>query len=372
MREVSIIGVGKLGLCFALNLERNGFAVTAVDLNQDYIDSLNLKSFRSFEPHVNEFLEKSKGIEFTTDLDKALINDVIFVVVSTPSTDDNKYDHSHIDVLVENLITYGVQDRRKDIVINCTTFPGYCEKLHNKLSRYNYHISYNPEFIAQGSIIHDQIYCDSVLIGESDEYAGDIISEIYSGFVESDPIYNRMSRTEAELAKLSLNCFLTTKISFANMIGDIAVRLGCDAETVLNSIGSDSRVGNKYLKPGFGFGGPCFPRDNRALSKCADEVGVDAVISKATDQMNKLHLEYQLEQFKVQNPDTDLPVFLDYITYKPESVIIEESQQLEFALRLSELGYDVKVNDKRPEVQQYQNFKKSEFPIFDENFKTKI
>ena len=134
------------------------------------------------------------------------------------------------------------------------------------------------------------------------------------------------------------------------MVGDIAERLGCNADKVLSAVGTDSRIGPKYIKPGFGFGGPCFPRDNRALARCGEDVGVNAIISKATDEMNEKHLEYQIEQFVKNNPNRNNIVELPYITYKAESTLIEESQQLKFALRLKELGYTIKILDERNEV----------------------
>jgi UDPglucose 6-dehydrogenase len=350
MNKISIIGVGKLGLCLALNLERKGFIITGVDIFENYIQSLNNKTFITSEPFVNEFLQESKNITFTTDLKQALENDILFIVVRTPSTYDWKYDHTDIENIANKLISFGKQEKRKDLIINCTTFPGYCDTLQEKLKEYNYFISYNPEFIAQGTIIKDQVNCDNILIGEADEYAGNLIAKIYNQMVESDPIYNRMSRTEAELTKLSVNCFLTTKISYANMVGDIASRLGCNADRVLKAIGTDSRIGNKYLKPGFGFGGPCFPRDNRALAKCGEEVGINAIISKATDEMNEKHLQYQIEDFIKNNPNKEKTITVDFVTYKKDSILIEESQQLKFTLKLKELGYKIKVLDTRPEV----------------------
>jgi len=349
-KNISILGVGKLGLCLALNLERKGFDIIGVDVSQHYVDSLNEKTFTTTEPFVDTYLREAENIKFTTNLKDALLNDIIFVVVRTPSTYDWKYDHSQIENIANQLITFGKQKTRKDLIINCTTFPGYCETLQKKLREYNYYISYNPEFIAQGTIIRDQLNCDNVLIGEADKYAGDLIEAIYKQMCESNPIINRMTPTEAELTKLSVNCFLTTKISYANMVGDIAERLGCDANRVLTAVGTDSRIGSKYIKPGFGFGGPCFPRDNRALAKCGEEVGVDAIISKATDEMNEKHLEYQIEQFVKTNPDKTKTVEIPYVTYKAESTLIEESQQLKFAIRLKELGYKIKVIDNRKEV----------------------
>jgi len=349
MANISIIGVGKLGLCLALNLEKKGHNIIGVDIFESYIQSLNNKTFTTSEPNVNEYLAESK-ILFITDLKQALQNDVLFVVVRTPSTSEWKYDHTDIEDITNKLISFGKQPTRKDLIINCTTFPGYCDTLQEKLKEYNYYISYNPEFIAQGTIIKDQVMCDNVLIGEADEYAGELITSIYKSMVESNPIYNRMSRTEAELTKLAVNCFLTTKISYANMVGDIANRLKCNADRILKAIGTDSRIGSKYLKPGFGFGGPCFSRDNRALAKCGEEVGIDAVVSRATDEMNEKHLQYQVEDFVKNNPDKTKVVEIDFITYKKESTIIEESQQLKFAQKLKQLGYNIQLLDKRQEV----------------------
>jgi len=350
-KNVSIIGIGKLGLCFGLNLTKAGFKVVGMDIRNDYIKSLQNKTFKSSEPNVDEYLKKYP-FTYTTSIEECLKNDIIFIVVATPSTQDFKYDHSMIDNICEQIIKFGRQDNRKDLIINCTTFPGYCNVLQDKLKDYNYMVSYNPEFIAQGSIIKDQVYCDNVLIGQSDDYAGKLIKNIYNCFVLTDPVYNIMTPTEAEITKLSVNCFLTTKISFANMIGDIADRYHCNSMTILKAIGTDSRIGSKYIMPGFGYGGPCFPRDNRALAKCAEEVGINAVISMATDEMNKLHLQYQVDWFVKNNPNKDTVVELDYVTYNKHSTSVEESQQLAFALELIKLGYKILIKDQRPEVME--------------------
>jgi hypothetical protein len=351
-KGISVIGVGKLGLCLSLNLERKGYNIIGVDISHDYVEALNNKKYKTPEPYVEDYLKSAKNILFTTDLKSSLENDIIFIVVQTPSTPDWQYDHSNIDKICNSLISFGKQKTRKDLIINSTTFPKYCDKLYKKMVEYNYHVSYNPEFIAQGSIMKDQVNCDNVLIGECDTTAGNLIESIYLKICESNPIINRMSLTEAELTKISVNCFLTTKISYANMIGDIADRLGCNPTTVLNAVGSDSRIGSKYLKHGFGFGGPCFPRDNRALSNCAEAVGVDAVISKATDEMNVKHLSYQIENFVRNNTDKSKEVVIDYVTYKKNSIILEESQQLKFAIALKNLGYKIKILDDRDEVKQ--------------------
>jgi UDP-glucose 6-dehydrogenase len=153
-----------------------------------------------------------------------------------------------------------------------------------------------------------------------------------------------MDRTSAELAKVGLNCSVTAKISMANTIGDVAVRLGADPDLVLEAIGSDSRIGNKYFKYGFGYGGPCFPRDNRAFIRSASQVGIDAHMNIACDKTNKDHLKYQIENFCKKNKKED-PVLITDVSYKKGFNMIEESQQLEFALGLARLGYDVTIKE---------------------------
>tara|TARA_R100001443_G_scaffold114006_1_gene129407 strand:+ start:121 stop:1215 length:1095 start_codon:yes stop_codon:yes gene_type:complete len=352
MKSVSIIGVGKLGLCFALNLEKVGYMVDGYDINTNYLNELKNKTFISSEPGVTELLNNSKNLNLYNNLEKVLHNNLIFVIVPTPSLPNGKYDHKYIESLKDKLISLGIQKTTKHLVINCTTFPGYCDELQKDLEEYNYTVSYNPEFIAQGSIVKDQVNADMVLIGEANPTVGNLIENVYTDHCTSNPRVCRMDRISAEITKLSLNCFLTTKISFANMIGDISNKVGGETDKILEAIGSDSRIGNKYLRWGFGYGGPCFPRDNRALNIFAEENDIDAQISRATDKMNELHLTYQIEEFVKNNPDKNKEVVFNYVTYKPESTILEESQQLKFALTLEKLGYNVVVNERNSVIEE--------------------
>tara|TARA_B100001123_G_scaffold307363_1_gene343466 strand:- start:64 stop:804 length:741 start_codon:yes stop_codon:yes gene_type:complete len=223
--------------------------------------------------------------------------------------------------------------------------PGYCDTVNDRLAPLGYSVSYNPEFIAQGTILRDQEFPDTILIGEGNEVIGDKIQEMYETMTSSTPEIHRMTRKEAEICKIGLNCFLTTKIAYANMIGDIARFSGVRPDPILRAVGSDTRIGHKYLGYGYGYGGPCFPRDNRALALFADDVNVKALISLASDESNKQHLEYQVELFRRENP-LDTPVEFDYVSYKPQSTMLVESQQLLFAIRLAEEGYTVVLNER--------------------------
>ena len=151
-----------------------------------------------------------------------------------------------------------------------------------------------------------------------------------------------MSTKAAELTKIAVNCYLTTKISYANMLGQVLSKSNLDDEidTVLNAIGSDSRIGNKYMRFGFGFGGPCFPRDNRAFASYATQVGVEHNIGTTTDNFNDAHASF-LKEWAIKKNTSGLPFLFDYVSYKPDTDILEESQQYRLCLDLLDAGYKV-------------------------------
>lgn len=352
MKDVSVIGIGKLGLCFSLTLEKAGYSVVGVDVNKDYVKALNNKTFTSSEPSVNEYLQGSKNFTATTSLREAVSHsDVLFVVVATPSLENGRYDHRQVDSLINSIEMLGVSDTRKHFVVCCTTMPGYCDSIKERMLALNYEVSYNPEFIAQGTIIKNQAQPDMVLIGESSSEAGDILEEIYVKHTTNEPRICRMTTTEAEITKIALNCFLTTKIAYANMVGDIVKSSGGDPDVVLNAIGQDTRIGNKYLGYGYGYGGPCFPRDNRALAIYAKDIGVEALISLASDESNSKHLSYQISEY-VKNNDKKNQVVFNYVTYKPESTLLVESQQLAFAAGIAKEGFAVKISERKEVVDE--------------------
>jgi len=341
--KIGVIGIGKLGLCFALNLAEAGYEVLGIDLDEQYVAQLNNKQIESEEPGLKELLQNSTNFRASNKLSQALQSeiDVLFVLVATPSIEEGGYDHSQIESLAQDLIDKGNREKVVQLIIGCTTIPGYCT------------ISYNPEFIAQGSILKDQLYPDMVLIGEANKSSGDVIESIYKKLCKNEPAFRRMDRLSAEITKLSINCFLTTKISFANSIGDLCEKLGADTELVLKSIGSDSRIGNRYLGYGFGYGGPCLPRDNRALGKFAEDQGYPLLIGKATDKVNQIHQDFQFDWY-LKNYSEDEEIYFDYVSYKKESVILEESQQLAIAVRLAKAGRKVKINGQKSVILKLQ------------------
>ena len=350
--NISVIGIGKLGLCFALTLERADYNVIGVDISPEYVSKVNNKTLKSAEENVERFLLESKNLTATTSLSEAVEHsNVLFVVVATPSLESGRYDHAQVDALVENIQQLGEQKQKKQLVICCTTMPEYCDTVQERLDSYNYEVSYNPEFIAQGTILKNQLFPDMILVGEASKEAGDVIEEICKRHTANEPSIHRMTRTEAEICKISLNCFLTTKIAFANMVGDIATSANVRPEKILSAVGSDIRIGNKYLRYGFGYGGPCFPRDNRALAIYAKDKEQQALISVASDTSNKNHLENQVNEF-CKVTDTQETVVFESVTYKPESVILEESQQLFYAVEIAKRGYSVLIKEREQVVKE--------------------
>ena len=350
--NISIIGIGKLGICVGLCLEKAGYNVLGVDTISSYVNEINEKTLKSPEPSVSNMLENSKNFSATTSLEDALnFSDTIFIYVATPSGGGNKhYDHTVLGKVLMSINERKVQN--KHIVIGCTVIPGYITEIGNFLIQdcINTSLNYNPEFIAQGDIVKGLFSPDFILIGEGSKEAGDRLQEIYeklSNYSNHIPNIHRMSPSSAEITKLSVNCFVTTKISFANMIGDVAdLTPGANKFDILKAIGTDSRIGPKYLTPGYGFGGPCFPRDNRALGGYIKSIGLEPLIPEATDKSNKLHSRFQTQKLLNENL-TDYTVYGAGYKNECKVPIIEESQKLLIGSELAKKGLKVTIRDNK-------------------------
>ncbi len=295
--KIGLIGAGRLGICLALLIEQEGYHVIASDVRENYIEDLQNKRIDTTEPQVQELLEHSINLEFTTDNLKVIEeSDIIFTLVPTPSLEDGSYDVSAVDDVVSDFLKIGWKNKGslvgKSLVVGCTTNPSDCDFFQEKLSEVGVDVYYNPEFIAQGSIVDDLRHADMVLLGGEGEHSGAlemIYHQIQNGFKAAN--VSTMSTRAAELTKIAVNCYLTTKITYANQVGQVMIRDGMEGEvaTVLKAIGSDSRIGTKYLNYGFGFGGPCFPRDNRAFAAYASKAGVETPLCAKTDKFNDEH-----------------------------------------------------------------------------------
>jgi len=352
MENITVIGVGKLGLGFALLLEKSQYNVLGVDISPQYVDQLNQKTAQFAEPYYNELLQQSTKFKATTDLQAGLDHsDLIFILVQTPNGGGDKfYDHSILSNLLERI--NNLRPQNKHFIIGCTVMPHYIDQIATPLLclSLNCSINYNPEFVAQGDIVKGFENTDMILVGTTvPSILNPIMTNIYTRMTKTQPIFSFMTPLEAEIVKISLNGFITTKISFANMVSDLCDEAGANKHTVLQAIGADSRIGRKYFQPGLSFGGPCFPRDTRALKKLMDQHGVPSDILKATTEYNNYHNEQYAHHLATDSPqkqtvlsavdcstfirDDKLVYRFKDVCYKPNThiPIIEESAKLKIA-----------------------------------------
>jgi UDPglucose 6-dehydrogenase len=239
------------------------------------------------------------------------------------------------------------------VSLTSTVMPGHTEsrvlpaleKASGRKCGVDFGLCYNPEFIALGNVIQGLLHPDFLLIGESDARSGQVLEDFYRTICGSDTPTARMSFVNAELTKLSVNTFVTTKISYANMLAQVCERLaGADVEVVTSALGLDTRIGKKYLRGAVGYGGPCFPRDNVAFSALAREVGSPATLAEATDSVNRAQVG-RLERLVTSHLPAGGTVGILGLSYKPATHVVEESQSLELARRLTEDGTPVVVHD---------------------------
>lgn len=347
--KIGVIGAGRLGLTFALLCEKNGYEVIVSDVREDYVYNLNQRICITNEPLIQSMLLDTTKFSATTKNIEVIENaDIIFTFVATPSTIDGNYDTTKVFEVVSDFYTANSMNiplYNKKLIIGCTTNPGDTSQIQQRLNMFNIQVAYNPEFIAQGEIVKGLEESDIVLIGTEYQELSNELIEIYKKIQTTTVNAYVMSSKAAELTKIGINCFLTTKISYANMMGDIMVKSGLEDEInmVLAAVGGDTRVGKKYMKYGFGFGGPCLPRDNRALGHYAKNIGMELNLPLTVDNFNKEHANFLKQHYIQLNPDKSIPFVMNYITYKRGTDILEESQQFQLCIDLLNEGYCVNV-----------------------------
>ena len=343
--RIGIIGAGRLGICLALLLEKAGYDVIVSDCRHDYVIGLNNRVITTNEPQVAELLDDAKNFVAVIDNSEVIKQcDLIFTLVATPSLPSGDYDVSAVWEVVKDFQNAEFSVEGKTLIVGCTTNPGDCDSFQDALDELGVNVFYNPEFIAQGTIIRDLQRADMVLIGGYDNDVYDKLSEMYHAIQVTEPKINFMSTKAAEIVKLATNCFLTTKISYANMLGEVMTLAGLEDEidTVLGAIGDDSRVGRKFLKYGYGYGGPCLPRDNRSFAAFAKKMGLVYNLGYTTDNFNDEHAIFLTNYFMKKN-ERNLPFAFHYVSYKEGTDIITESQQYRLCLNLLNHGYKVYV-----------------------------
>jgi UDPglucose 6-dehydrogenase len=354
MSNISIFGLGKLGLPLAASWAEAGHHVIGVDLNSELIKNLRKENgLWHHEPGLEELLQKNKEkITFTTDATFAVENtEISFIVVATPSDEKGGFSLQYVLSAVKSIgLTLKEKTGYHLVVLTSTVLPGSTngavketlEKYSEKKCGEAFGLCYNPEFIALGNVLHDLRFPDFVLIGESDAYAGSRLEELYQTFLKKKAPIKRMNFVNAEITKLALNTFITTKITFANLLARICERIpGADVDVVCSALGEDARIGSKYLKGAVAYGGPCFPRDNHAFSFFAQQVGFNPILPLQVDEINRRQTDFLVSLISNKRKSEKFVVGILGVSYKPDTDVVEESQGLLLAQALVKSGVPV-------------------------------
>lgn len=282
-------------------------------------------------------------------------SEACFVITPTPSLPDGSFDNQYLIQAMQSVAKEVRKQKKTNYVfnINSTVTPAACDTIFRPMLEEilggrcgeNFGLGYNPEFIALGDVVRGLLEPDFVLIGESDTRTGEYLEAIYRSFCTNRPFIERMSCANAELTKISVNCAVTMKISFVNQLSAVCAKIpGTDPGVILKAIGRDRRIGSEYLKPGLGYGGPCFPRDNRLFQYTAKSVGVDAPLARATDQVNE-QVNARLLQTVLAQVSNGNSVAVLGLAYKPLSNVIECSTGIWLCRQLADKQATVFAHD---------------------------
>jgi UDPglucose 6-dehydrogenase len=354
--KVSVVGLGKLGSPIVAVLASKGFDVVGIDINPAYVEKIKNHVAPVEEPLLQELLAEHKAhITATTDWAEGVGGtDMTAIIVPTPSGADGAFRNDHVLSAMDELgRVLANKPGYHLVVVHSTTMPGSVggpirqrlERASGRKVGSDLGLCYNPEFIALGDVINGLLHPDFILIGESDKKAGDILEGLYRKVVGPNANVARMNFVNAELTKISVNTYVTMKISFANMLGEMCDRLeGADVSVVADAIGRDTRIGKKYLKPAVGYGGPCFPRDTIAFGRVASTIGGTADLALATDTINRRQISRLTEIISEMIPAGATAAVLG-LSYKPSTPVIEESQGIMLARSLKGAGFAVVAHD---------------------------
>lgn len=349
--NVAVVGLGKLGSPLAAVLASKGHDVLAVDVDADVVRLLDEGRAPVAEPGLQDLIDGAiDRLAATTELEAAADSEVSILLVPTPSDARGAFSNEFLLAAIER-IGHGLAGREEYhvLVVASTVMPGSCDgELRSALERASGRtigeslgLCYSPEFIALGTVIRDMLEPDMVLIGESDERAGRTLEGLYGTVCENDPPFRRMSLVNAELTKIAVNTYVTMKISYANTLADLCERLpDADAEVVTGALGLDSRIGGKYLRGAIAYGGPCFPRDNKAFAALARALGTEAPLAEATDAVNDARTD-QLARIVRSLAGADASVGILGLSYKPDTGVVDESPGVALAARLRRAGVDL-------------------------------
>lgn len=343
-RRLSVIGLGKLGAPIAAAIASKGHHVVGADTDARVVETVRAGQSPVGEPGLQGLIAAQRDrLCATTDIGEAVRStELTFVIVPTPSDERGLHDLSHAAAALTAIgEAIAAKNERHTVVLTSTVPPGATRRellpiLHRTAGRAagGFGLCYSPVLVALGSVVRDFLRPDLLLVGELDDASGDHLEACYRDIIGNGPRPSRMSFENAEIAKLSINAYVTMKITFANMLAELCESTpGADVDVVSDAVGRDSRIGRKYLTGGLGFGGPCFPRDNAALAAVVAAAGAGADLPLTTDRLNRAIVDRLLKRLRPALQRNSVVAVLG-LAYKPGSDVIEASQALALAQAL--------------------------------------
>ena len=355
--NITVIGSGYVGLVTGVCFSEMGNRVTCVDIDSKKIEKLNSGIVPIFEPGLEQMISrnvKNKNLFFTTDLAEALKDsDIAFIAVGTPMGDDGSADLQYVLAVAKSI---GQTMQRRLIIVDKSTVPiGTADKVESTIQKeldfrsldLQFDVVSNPEFLKEGVAIADFMKPDRIVVGSDSEYAIDKMRQLYHPFFMSRDRFMSMDVRSAEMTKYAANAMLATKISFINEIANICEKVGADANQVRIGIGSDKRIGYSFIYPGLGYGGSCFPKDVKALTKIAKENGYETQLINAVEKVNdaqKLVIAQKIVKRFGQNL-TGYTFGIWGLAFKPGTDDMREAPSIYVIKELISRGANVKVFD---------------------------
>lgn len=349
--NISVIGTGYVGLVVGACLADMGNNVICVDNNEEKLKQLEHGIIPIYEPGLEELVKanvKESRLSFTSDIDSAVKkSQVCFIAVGTPQGEDGSADLQYVfDVATS--IAKAMNDYK--VIVDKSTVPvGTAEKVTELVSKntdFEFDVVSNPEFLKQGNAVDDFLSPDRVIIGSNSDRATQIMQEIYSPFLRTANRIILMDVKSAEMTKYAANSFLATKISFMNEIANLCEKVGADAEMVRVGMSTDSRIGNKFLFPGLGYGGSCFPKDVKALIRTGGEFGCEMGVIKAADETNKKQRKLFVEKILKHFGDINGKTFAVWgLAFKPKTNDMREAPSITIINELLSKGATIKAFD---------------------------
>ena len=355
--NIAIVGTGYVGLVTGTCFAETGVNVTCVDVNAEKIENLQKGIIPIYEPGLEDMVQRNVNagrLHFTTALENCLDNvDIVFSAVGTPPDEDGSADLSYVLAVAK---TIGANMKKYTLVVTKSTVPvGTAHKVKDTIQAeldkrgvsIEFDVASNPEFLKEGNAIDDFMSPDRVVVGVESERAKKLMTKLYKPFMMLNSRVIFMDIPSAEMTKYAANSMLATRISFMNDIANLCELVGADVNMVRDGIGSDSRIGRKFLYPGCGYGGSCFPKDVKALIKTAEQNGYPMRVLKAVEEVNETQKSLLFEKLeKIFNGDLEgKTIALWGLAFKPGTDDMREAPGLVLIDKLLKAGCQIRAYD---------------------------